>query len=340
MEKNVNSMNFITADNLNIINFELTDYCNAACPMCVRHDWNGNLRKEFVNKNHTSLDFIKQSISTRIIKQLKIIRSCGTYGDAIMNPECLEIYEYFDRFNNNRIELFTNGGVRNKQFWKDLASLNIIVTFSIDGLQDTNHLYRRNVKWDRLIDNVTTFLNNGGKAIWEFLIFKHNEHQIEEARSLSKKLGFKYFIPKHTGRWKDYNIEGEYRDTDKIAVDDYFIEKPESQKDWNKIQNVRPLEYYKDKDAEYKKIVCKSYNESDVEIYVRANGLVSPCCWLGDITVHEAKKLINDYRDVNLHFTSLEKILAGDFFNKLRDGIYDHRSENRLLTCYGCCGVN
>ena len=96
MEKNVNSMNFITADNLNIINFELTDYCNAACPMCVRHDWNGNLRKEFVNKNHTSLDFIKQSISTTIIKQLKIIRSCGTYGDAIMNPECLEIYEYFD----------------------------------------------------------------------------------------------------------------------------------------------------------------------------------------------------------------------------------------------------
>ena len=42
-------MNFINLENLNIINFELTDYCNAACPMCVRHDWDGNLRKNLVN---------------------------------------------------------------------------------------------------------------------------------------------------------------------------------------------------------------------------------------------------------------------------------------------------
>ena len=333
-------MNFINLENLNISNFELTDYCNAACPMCVRHDWDGNLRKNLVNKHHTSLEFIKQTIPTDILQQLKLIRSCGTYGDAIMNPECLDIYEYFCTLNNNRIELFTNGGVRNKDFWKNLAKLDIVVTFSIDGLQDTNHLYRRNVQWERLIENVTIYLQNGGKAIWEFLIFKHNEHQIEVARELSKKLGFKYFVPKHTGRWKDYNNEGEYRDTDKIAVDDYFIEKPDSQNDWSTIEKARPLEYFKDKEAKYKEIVCKSCNKNDVEIYIRANGLVSPCCWLGDTTVHEAKRLIEDYRAINLHFTSLEKILSGDFFTKLKDGIYNEKSKNRLTTCYSCCGVS
>ena len=45
-------MSFITIDNLNKINFELTDYCNAACPMCTRHQWNGDLKKN-VNKNES-----------------------------------------------------------------------------------------------------------------------------------------------------------------------------------------------------------------------------------------------------------------------------------------------
>ena len=31
-------MAFITIENLNKINFELTDYCNAACPMCFRNN--------------------------------------------------------------------------------------------------------------------------------------------------------------------------------------------------------------------------------------------------------------------------------------------------------------
>ena len=28
-----------------------------------------------------------------------------------------------------------------------------------DGLEDTNHLYRQNVKWKKLEDNYTTFIN-------------------------------------------------------------------------------------------------------------------------------------------------------------------------------------
>jgi hypothetical protein len=36
-------MSFITIDNLNSIMAEMTDYCNAACPMCNRYDWNLNL---------------------------------------------------------------------------------------------------------------------------------------------------------------------------------------------------------------------------------------------------------------------------------------------------------
>ena len=68
-------MSFITIENLTRINFELTDYCNAACPMCVRHTWDGDL-KDFVNKNHTTLELIDQRIGKEVIHQLKEILSC------------------------------------------------------------------------------------------------------------------------------------------------------------------------------------------------------------------------------------------------------------------------
>lgn len=333
-------MNFISTNNLTTINFELTDFCNAACPMCVRHDWNGNLKKESTNKNHTTLNFIKEKIGTNLIAKLKTIMSCGTYGDAIMNPECLQIYEYFRKNNKNRIELYTNGGTRSKEFWTELAKLGITVIFSIDGLADTNHLYRRKVKWDKLYENVNTYLSNGGEARWEFLIFKHNEHQIETARELSKQLGFYAFTPKHTGRWKDFNDQGEYRDTDKIAVENYFLEKPNSQTDPNKIKNVRPLRYYKDKELNYQKIECASCNKNNIEIYIRANGYVSPCCWLGDVKIHEAKRLIKNYDEIDLNKSDLDTILNGDFFKKLSEGIYNDQSLHRLQTCFSCCGIN
>ena len=333
-------MSFITTENLTRINFELTDFCNAACPMCVRHNWDGSLKKKVTNLNHTRLDLIKAKIDTDLLSRLKSILSCGTYGDAIMNPECLEIFDHFRRHNKNSIELFTNGGVRNKEFWKELAGLGITVTFSIDGLSDTNHLYRRNVKWERLIDNVNIYLQHGGEAKWEYLIFKHNEHQIETARALSKQLGFTAFIPKHTGRWNDYNDNGEYRDTDKIAVDDYFLEKPDSQSKWQEIKSVRPLRYYKDREANYKKIICASYNQKQVEIYVRANGYVSPCCFLGDVAIHEASRLVENYDEIDLNKSTLHNILNSRFFKKLSEGINNAESEDRLMTCYSCCGVN
>ena len=332
-------MSFITTDKLTTINFELTDYCNAACPMCTRHDWQGNLKKAVTNNNHTTLDLIKDRIEVNLLSRLKTIMSCGTYGDAIMNPECLEIFEYLRRHNKNRIELYTNGGTRDKEFWSNMGKLGITVVFSIDGLEDTNHLYRRKVNWHRLYENVNAYLDSGGDAIWEFLIFKHNEHQIETARALSKRLGFKKFKPKHTGRWKDYSDDGQYRDCDKIAVDGYFLEKPTTQEDYKIVKDARPLRYYKDREKIYKKIVCASCNDKNVEIYIRANGLVSPCCFLGDVTIHEASRLVDSLDQINLNKTSLEEILSSSFFNRLNVGIKDENSSQRLQTCYSCCGV-
>ena len=336
-------MTFITTDNLTHIMAEMTDYCNAACPMCNRFDWNLNLVKGVTNKHHTTLQFIKDKIGDDIISRLKVWTCQGTYGDASINPESLDIFRYLKNINPKiDIHMITNGGARKKEFWSALADINVSVTFSIDGLKDTNHLYRRNVKWNNLMDNVNAFIEHGGSAYWEYLVFKHNQHQIDEARLFSKKLGFKKFSHSFSERWQDYNSDGEYRDITELAVDDYVIQKPIEQKqDFVKKDSDLTLTKNKhpDKNDFYKKkIKCYACHDTKREIYLRANGYVSPCCMLGDVERNEPKNIINDYRSINLHNTDLDTILKGSYFQSIKQGIDGGRQ--RLQACYQTCGIN
>ena len=328
---------YINIHNLNTINAELTNYCNASCPMCPRFDFDLNLIKSITNNSHTTLETIKNSIGPKVLSQLKRFYSCGVLGDGSMNPECLEIYEYVKRCGNSHLSLNTNGGTRATDFWKELAKLDVEVTFSIDGLEDTNHLYRRNVKWDRLMNNVEAFMSAGGEANWDFLIFKHNEHQIEQAEALSKKLGFIDFRKKYTTRWDDFNSDGEWIQRESIQVNDYKLEKVAK-----KIEATGLHITQKSKTTDTfmtRKINCFSFHKKGSEIYIAANGDVSPCCWLGDLKIHEAKNIINDYTKVNINHCSLDEILSGDFFKELANGIEGQQNAYRLQTCYHTCGV-
>ena len=324
---------------------EMTDYCNAACPMCNRFDWDLNLIKGVTNAHHTTLEFVKQRIGDEIISRLKGWECQGTYGDASMNPETVDIFKYLREINPTiDISMYTNGGARNTDFWKSMAELGVRITFGIDGMEDTNHLYRRNVKWDNLMRNVRSFIGAGGKADWNFLVFKHNQHQIDEAKKLSEELGFIDFEYAFSERWQDFNSDGDYRDITSLKVDDYVIEKPVDQKKdfvkddgWLKNKNVFKTEEEQEKDNFLtRKILCLACQPHKREIYLRANGYVSPCCILGDVERNEPKQIINDYNKINLHHTDLKDILEGDFFKDLENGI--NGGGERLRGCYHACG--
>lgn len=328
--------NYITVDTVNHINAELSNYCNAACPMCARFDSDQNLVKAITNNRHTTLADIQHKIGTDVIRNLKMFRSCGNVGDGSMNPECYDIYEFIRRTNPKvTLTLNTNGGARSPEFFREMAKLGVVIIFSIDGLESTNHLYRRNVKWDKIMENVKSFTDAGGIAIWDYLIFKHNEHQIDEAEALSQQLGFVSFNRKTTTRWDDFDKEGNWLQRKKIAVDDYELEKPSddsvkkySNKKWAKHQTVNS-----------KKIICNSFSNLNVEIFLHANGNVSPCCYLGDLALHESKNIITDYDSVNIHHRSLEEILKGNYFQEIWKGIQGKMQKYKLQTCQQVCGV-
>jgi MoaA/NifB/PqqE/SkfB family radical SAM enzyme len=252
-----------------------------------------------------------------------------------MNPECLEIYEHVKSINSKTtLGINTNGGARTPEFYKALAELGVSITFSIDGLEDTNHLYRRNVKWNKVMSNVEAFIKAGGIANWDYLIFKHNQHQIMEAEELSKKMGFLTFTRKTTTRWNDFDSDGNWLERNKVSVDGYELEKPSEE-----AKKYARLKDQKQKETKFTHIECDSFRNNNVEIFLHANGNVSPCCYLGDLSIHESKNIIKDYRSVNIRHTTLEQILEGHYFNEIWKGINGHAQEYKLITCENICGV-
>ena len=139
------------------VHIELTDKCQAQCPMCARNFHGGALRP-FIKGGDISINDFKQWFPKNFLAQLENFYSCGNYGDPAFAKDCLEIYEYVRNANDTtRLSLHTNGGMRNKDWWHRLAKTigtqaNSEVVFAIDGFKGKHELYRRNTNFDKIIE--------------------------------------------------------------------------------------------------------------------------------------------------------------------------------------------
>lgn len=157
---------------------------------------------------HLARDVIDQTFSTQLCANLRQIFFCGSYGDPAMHPEFLDILRDFRKKNSTLwLYVHTNGGVHDSAYWSEIATIMAgygKIDFGIDGLEDTLHLYRQNVEFDRVIANAAAFIQAGGRAQWNFIVFEHNQHQVDAARKLSDKIGFHDFLARRTGRFMDH----------------------------------------------------------------------------------------------------------------------------------------
>ena len=185
--------NWFKIENIGLIQLEISNYCNAACPLCDREEDNA---KGYLNNSYLTIDKLKKWFNYDF-KNLNMVHFCGAYDEPTIHPDFLKIIKFFISKNPDTISIATNGGTKNKQFWNELGCITsntrIEVTFGIDGLNDTNHIYRQNIKWRKLEENFQTFIKAGGEAVWQFILFEHNKHQLEEAKIRSKEEGFNRF---------------------------------------------------------------------------------------------------------------------------------------------------
>lgn len=303
------------------IHLELSNHCNSFCPQCPRYNNFGKL-KERINLNHLTPEHI-MNIPIDKMKKLKGVDLCGSLGDPLMNPNIDFIFDYFK---DQEIQLFTNASLRNEQWWSGVAfRKNVMVTFCIDGIDEETHSkYRRNTSFKKIMKNATAFISNGGVAQWQFIIFKHNQNQIDTAKQMSDKLGFQKIKFIYSDRF-DYNDQWPVYVNDKV---EYHLERSTLEH-----TSTRDLTGFEE-DKFYLKGMLKEkipeitcvWSEKK-HIYVSANGFVYPCCMMGYIEGEPKwdndifRKCIEDRYDlIDMKKHTLEEIINGpvykDYFLK------------------------
>ncbi|MBR20027.1 MAG: hypothetical protein CMA64_07785 [Euryarchaeota archaeon] len=274
-----------TVEQIKTIHLEITQKCQAACPMCDRNQNGGDLNPH-IKLDELTLEDCKNIFTPKFVSQLKKMYMCGNLGDPVIANDTLEVFEYFRQHNPNIwLNMHTNGGAKKPEWWKELAGIigkSGDVTFSVDGLKDTNHLYRQNVNWDIVDQSMRAYIDGGGKVRWDYLIFDHNQHQVEEAEQYAKSIGVHKFQAKKTGRFitttsdakqSHQAVNRKGKETQELKKpDDKFVNKALKKQD-------SLLDKYGSMDAYYDQVPiwCKVKDEGS--LYISAEGLALPCCW-------------------------------------------------------------
>jgi len=329
------------------IHFEITNKCQAACPMCSRNH-HGGQDNPLIKNQEWSVDDFKKIATPGVLDQIKGFYMCGNFGDPIINKDLIDMIDYAAQTNPSlNIRIHTNGSARTTAWWAQLAKVlprTHKVIFALDGLEDTHHLYRIGTDFNRIIKNAIAFIGAGGNAEWCFIKFKHNEHQVEEARSRAKETGFALFTEKNSSRFVGspkfpvYDNKGETQ---------YFIEPPSS--------SELPF-ISEDTVKNYRKVLGDSeincYVQHTKEIYIDAYRNVFPCCFLAsapynyapanDITREIRTHMLQQYRelkqtlgDTNALNRSVNDIVSSDSWQTAWEYYW---TQNKLVTCARTCG--
>jgi MoaA/NifB/PqqE/SkfB family radical SAM enzyme len=296
------------------VHLEITDKCNAACPMCARNI-NGGEDNPQLPGTELSIDDIKQIFRPEFIQQLDRMYMCGNYGDPIAARDTLETFQYFREHNSKiNLSMHTNGSAKKPDWWRQLAyalGSKGYVVFSIDGLEDTNHLYRQNTVWSKIMENAQAFIDAGGRARWDYIVFAHNEHQVEEAEALANKIGFERFQYKKSARFFSLATgmtKEMHQASNRKGVATTLLQAPTNPKYRNsalqelakissgevktipsRAEELEGTQYPQifHKDPDKKKPMEKVWDEAVIKckvkeeksVYVSAEGIVQPCCW-------------------------------------------------------------
>ena len=352
----------------NIIEYqlEITTYCNAACPQCPRNTQGSGLNPH-MPLVHLDRGIIDAAFSVEHCVALRQIFFCGSYGDPIMHPDFLDILQDFRRKNPTLwLYIHTNAGVHDENYWEEIATIMNgygQIDFGFDGLEDTLHLYRRNVKYSTAMRNAQAFIRAGGRAQWNFIVFKHNEHQVEQARQLSKEYRFFNFLPRRTGRFYDHTNETTYPNwpvLDRRKNIEYVLEEPASE-EWRN-PSVQKIEILKEMHGSFRNYLEQTSIKCDAllgnKVVITAEGLVLPCNFFehnlydarfrnidampGANAVsfnvsgqNQVQEIVGRYSDLNINDKSLEEVFKSNFWKELTNR---WTGPNKIMECAMTCG--
>lgn len=230
---------------------DTTSICNLECVFCPTGQ-HRNSRQSCIMLKDKALKIIEKF--SNYLKYMLLFN----WGEPLLNPDIVEIIRAAKKYNIG-VSLSSNLNIdlsEEKVIELITSGLDYFIC-SIDGTtQETYEIYRKKGSFDKAFNNLKFLIQTKKKLKlenpfieWQFLVFKHNEHELEKAEQLAKEIG----------------------------VDKINFAKPWCPQEW-----VSTIDKYSNYNLDNGK---KEYKPKDNycnwlwnAIVINANGSVSPCC--------------------------------------------------------------
>lgn len=333
------------------IHLEITNNCQASCPMCSRNI-NSGLDNPLIKITNWTLSDFKHIMNHDVLAQIEYYYFCGNFGDPMLNNDLIDMCEYASTTAPNvGMTIHTNGGLRNHDWWGRLAKklpVNHRVVFALDGLQDTHALYRVGTDFNKIIGNAVAFMAAGGIADWVFIRFKHNEHQVEQARQMAKELGFNEFILKDSSR---FMLEPKAKVVNRDNVVMHYVE-PASDTPM-KFIDKKTIDNF---ESVLDNVVIDCMVLKNKEVYIDAHKNLFPCCHTAYVPYNEYNhanmpgvtnimnkvveqhyNMISHLGDMNVINRSVKEIIDSEPYQNVWN---EYWTTKKLIICARTCGVS
>jgi len=249
--------------------------CNLQCPLCPTGRGDMRVKRGFMDFGLFKLIFDQLKDSLSVI-------NLYNWGEPLLNRDLIKIIRYIKDANKSiQVITSTNLNIKNEGFLGDLVNSGIDkIIVSCDGAsKETYEKYRIGGDFNLVMENLRFLIKKNKEAgssaliTWNFLVFKHNEHEIESAKKLAGELGVKLDIGLMRTSLKDEILKPH-----KEAI--------EQDREW--IPDNPEYSAYDKVSCVTKKIMntCKKPWQL---ISINWNGLVVPCC-----AVYEEKYSFGD----------------------------------------------
>ena len=164
---------------------ELSSKCVCACPKCPR-----TILKGLYKEKDIPIEFVEQSLQLKP----KRIYFLGNLGDPIFHSQFPEIIKMCDRY-DQPFNVHTVGSAYNEEWWRDVynsyTNKKSHWIFTLDGLKYNAGTYRKGLVFDKTFDAMKIGAELGKNIEWQYIVFKHNQDDIDQVKDICKDLGIK-----------------------------------------------------------------------------------------------------------------------------------------------------
>jgi radical SAM protein with 4Fe4S-binding SPASM domain len=286
-----------------VLEIEPTTSCNLRCPQCP-----SGLREFTRNTGMLGLPLYQQVIDELSPDLIYLI--LYFQGEPFLHKQFLDLVKYAATK-----KLYTATSSNAHYFTDEMAKATVEsgldrLIISIDGTtQNTYGKYRVGGNLEKVIEGTKNLLkwkkelqSSTPHIIWQFIAFRHNEHQISEIKKLAKAIGVDELGIK-TAQIYDY------KHTDELIP-----------------ENDSLARYQKESDGSYKiknKLLNHCWRMWRGSV-VTWDGLVVPCCFDKDAA----------HRVGNLTQTSFREVWNSPSYNNFRSAVL--RSRKEIDICTNC----